>query len=168
MTVCDTDKSAIKALGSILDVKQAIVGSVHLNKFHIENKFDLIWVGSLFTHVDDDYAQQLITFLSKHLNDNGVVVFTYHGEYVANRIKTREKMYHLDDERANSIINQYDHSGYGFSEYPNQKDYGISIAKTKNVLELIKSANNLDDIYFKDRGWVNHQDVAAFIKRSEK
>ncbi len=55
--------------------------------------------------------------------------------------------------------------GFGYANYPEQADYGISAVSRQRLLELASVAGSeWREILFLERGWDNHQDVYAFTK----
>lgn len=126
-------------------------------------KFDLIWVGSLFTHLPREAATSTMNFLANQLTPNGLLVFTTHGRFVANRVRRREKTYHLDEAGCVELLNGHANGGFGFAAYPGQEGYGIAITENRVVLGLCEGAG-LEAIAFTGRGWRKHQDVWAAQK----
>ena len=49
---------------------------------HIQ--FDLIWVGSLLTHLDNDHWSAFLKVFSTALRDRGLLIFTTHGRHTYN------------------------------------------------------------------------------------
>ena len=126
----------------------------------LDEPFDLIWVGSLFTHLSESESRRVLAYLRDHLTKDGVLVFTTHGSYVANRIETGEKTYNLSDEAIVRLLSSYRKTKFGFAEYSNLKDYGISAATPSKVCELLDDCG-LDVKFYLSRGWAAHQDVFA-------
>jgi SAM-dependent methyltransferase len=126
----------------------------------IDDPFDLIWVGSLFTHLSERESKRVLQYLRRHLTDSGVLVFTTHGSYVAHRIETREKTYNLSEDAMTQLLSGYKSTDFGFAEYSNLKDYGISAATPSKVCKLAQTCD-LDVKFFLSRGWAAHQDVFA-------
>jgi SAM-dependent methyltransferase len=126
-----------------------------------EDQFDLIWVGSLFTHLSEEKSDHLLALMRRLLKPGGILAATTHGEYVVNRIETREKTYNLQEEAIEQILSQYRARQYGFSGYDYNPEYGISIATPAKIIEMARRAQ-LQPLAFIDRGWVQHQDFHAF------
>lgn len=124
--------------------------------------FDLIWVGSLFTHLTEKEALRVLKYLRRHLTENGVLVFTTHGTYVADRIQSREKTYNIPESQIDSMLSRYRRYGYGFASYEGQKDYGISVSTVGKTIDMI-TRSDLEPKYFRARGWGAHQDVFACV-----
>jgi SAM-dependent methyltransferase len=154
----DADPKAVAGAATVTGVLVKHLDIKLENK--LDNRFDLIWVGSLFTHLPLEEVARVLRYLKKHLNKNALLVFTTHGHIVERRIKTRERSYNLDDHNIQVLIKSFDKDGYGFSNYSWRENYGISISRTSKICLLIENCG-MQPIFFKERGWDNHQDVFA-------
>lgn len=163
LVLCDLDKKAVDASAKILNCER-LYGERNLESLELGKRFDLIWVGSLFTHVSKEYTEVLLRFFERHLASSGVLVFTTHGQYVADRIRSREKTYGLNEMGAESLIGEFEKTGFAFQAYPNLADYGISIATPSVISEIIEKQQHLEQIMFLKRGWLRHQDAFACVK----
>lgn len=154
--VCaDLDPKAVAAVASILDVETMVL-TKDLSR-PLPGVFDLIWIGSLFTHLHEDEVASVLRFLSKHLTPNGVIVATTHGPYVVQRMRSGEKNYNLPNDRIAAIARDYDSAGSAFCPYPGLSDYGISVIRAHAMAQLAYKAG-FEMVFFKERGWVQHQD----------
>lgn len=152
----------------------AVYSQVELSEVSFANKFDLIWCGSLVTHLDDSSTMELLDLFSRYLNPGGIVIFTTHGDYVFNRMNNEHVTYGLPDECIPELTADYRETGYGYEDYEPQdrhsdsdekeRGYGISLMSPEWLRSQCKKLDGLEEIYFKERGWDNHQDVFAFIK----
>ncbi len=158
----DANKKAIVAMKEIFDV-DAFILDKSLEE-DIGRDFDLIWMGSLATHLPPEQFQALLVRLCSLLSARGIVVATTHGPYVANRIASGEKTYGLDAAGMSKIIGEYETTGFGFSPYPQAKAYGISLCKPSKLLSIIANAA-LHPIFYQERAWMRHQDCFAAEKR---
>lgn len=138
----------------------AIKSKRGFSNLSLGRKFDLIWSGSLITHLTSSDTKSFFGFIADHLTDDGVAVVTTHGSVVADRLKNGAGwMYGLPDEVQKQIFSEAEQSGYGYARYPGWEDeYGISLSSSEWVT---KSANDagLQVIRHIDAGWDNHQDV---------
>lgn len=126
-----------------------------------DGRFDLIWIGSLFTHLKAAETARVINFLARQLEPGGIIVFTTHGHLVANRLSSRERLYNLSEEAADGLLRELNETGYGFSPYKNLSDYGISVAYPKALFQMAFAAQ-LEPLTYISAGWASHQDVFAF------
>ncbi|MCR5858301.1 bifunctional 2-polyprenyl-6-hydroxyphenol methylase/3-demethylubiquinol 3-O-methyltransferase UbiG [Mesorhizobium sp. J428] len=154
----DADPKAASAAGSVLNVETHPLDVSLANP--LGESFDLIWVGSLFTHLPEAESARVLAFLRDHLNPGGVLVFTTHGALVESRIRSGERNYGLSIEGVESLLRLYDASGYGFASYPKQSGYGISIMRTSHIAQMCETAK-LTPVCFRSQGWAGHQDMHA-------
>ena len=142
-----------------------LVSKENLSELEVPHKYDLIWCGSLCTHLDLDKTSQLISFFHDHLADNGICIFTTHGEFSIERLKEGKARYNLTDDSKKSIVSQYEASGYGYADYPYTSGYGISAVSYEKMSEIAQNAGSWNELLFKHRGWDNHQDIYAYSKK---
>jgi len=126
-------------------------------------KFDLIWCGSLVTHLNESGIAALLRLFQLHLATGGIVIFTTHGDFVQRRIPRRDFDYGLDREQIERIGADYPKTGYGFEDYPGEQDYGVSLSSPAWIRALVRDLGGWREVFFKERGWDNHQDVFGFV-----
>jgi SAM-dependent methyltransferase len=129
----------------------------------LSDKFDLIWCGSLFTHIDEKAAIELLTFFQEHLTPAGICVFTTHGLTSVDRIQETKKTYGLAVKARQEVLSQFRENGYGYANYPDQNGYGISVVSHERMLALAESVGNWHEVVFAERAWDSHQDVYGFV-----
>lgn len=123
-------------------------------------KFDLIWVGSLITHLSAGDTEKFFCFLERHLSPTGIAVVTSHGEFVGGRLKEKSGwMYGLPSEDQTAIYVEAAETGYGYRRYPGWKiEYGISLSTREWLFAATKDAGLIMTEYLPST-WDNHQDV---------
>jgi len=128
-------------------------------------KFDLIWCGSLLTHLDSGQWEEFFNFFNEALAPGGILVFTTHGRYVANLMRSNKCNYGIDNnDKLAKVVDDYRLKGFGYSNYPNSDEYGISVSSPSFVLDLLEQQSGLRILTYLEKGWDNHQDVIACIK----
>ena len=182
ITACDLMSDAVRFCNETFGAVPA-QSSYDLNDLSFATKFDLIWCGSLITHLDADRARALLRFFARQLSSDGLVVFTTNGDFIADRVRDMNKSYMLDRSRDPRIIRlmrrwfkagaledgvprlveSRERVGYGYLDYPEEPGYGISITTDEWILTEAHEAG-LANVYFRARGWDNAQDVFAFVK----
>jgi SAM-dependent methyltransferase len=136
------------------------------------DRFDLIWLGSVFTHLSAAIAEPLLKSLLAALRPNGILVLTSQGRFAAQRMadfdwqndKRNWMHYYLDRERFQLVLGEYDRTGYGYVDYPNQTNYGLCIAKPTWYSERALETSEFIQILLQEKGNDNHQDVSAFLR----
>jgi len=133
-----------------------------------EQTFDLIWVGSLFTHLSDWLYERAIRWYLGSLAPDGVLVMTTHG-------RRYEQMQSIDPhvpaERWAPASASFHSVGFGFVPYnPSNAADPLGIGTTVNLpswaIRLIESDPSARVIGFHEGGWVDAQDVLIVQKRA--
>jgi len=143
--------------------------------------FDLIWVGSLFSHLDIDHADSLLRLLTRTLNPNGVLITTTLGDSAVNRFEAEGPGDHHLPEEAAAAIADYRRDGMGFVEYsrfswslwPSSGEsnalassrYGVAFMSPDWMMAAGERAG-LEPIYFRAQDWDEQQDVHGFRLRA--
>lgn len=130
---------------------------------------DLIWCGSLLTHVDDRRAKILIERLFQSLAPNGLLLFSIHGRAYTRHLNAISPM--LKSYEWDTVVRDYHRTGYGYHIYAGhpeleKMDYGISLTSPNWIYENVIHCN--DDrvlLFFAEKGWHGQQDVVAIQRK---
>jgi SAM-dependent methyltransferase len=159
LTVCDLNRDGVdfcvEEFGAC-----GVYSSNNFSEVEFENSFDLIWVGSLITHFNSNQTRNFLTFITKYLDSDGVLILTSHGTFVAKRILHNH--YGLLEHDVSSVLAGYFSVGYGYADYPNSSNYGISIISRTWLDTFFQGTNFIISEHY-EQLWDNHQDV--FIVR---
>lgn len=131
-------------------------------------KYDVIWVGSLFTHLPRGRTKAWLEHLTKFLADGGIMVATFHGRYSA--LKGAEFGY-ITPACWKRIREGYETTGYGYTDYPAEHGYvqlecgyGVSLSKPATIIDEAMSIPEVRVFGYAERGWAGHQDVMVLGK----
>ena len=163
VTACDLNREAVDFCVSTFGVN-GIYSEKNLETLRLNQKFDLIWCGSLLTHLDAPLWRAFIKFFSDHLNKEGILALTTHGQVSAQWLHENHYDYGLDKNEIPTILDRYNATGFGYLNYPNVPDYGVSIASRAWVLAEFQRHAGLKLLSFVEAGWDDHQDVVACIR----
>jgi SAM-dependent methyltransferase len=164
----DADIAGAEIDGSALDFCRRtfsivpFLSKIHFGDIELPRRFDLIWCGSLFTHIEEQRASDLLRFFYDHLSDQGLCVYTTHGGRCIEWVQGKEATYGLSADGQQKLIREFQSKGYGYADYPNESGYGISAVTHQRMCELAKSIIGWDETLFLEHGWDDHQDVYAF------
>jgi 2-polyprenyl-3-methyl-5-hydroxy-6-metoxy-1,4-benzoquinol methylase len=86
---CDLRESDLQFVSKTFGVR-TWTASIDVNELLPTSRYDLIWVGSVFTHLSKDISVQLFDRLVSWLNPRGILVFTSHGRRVASDGSARD------------------------------------------------------------------------------
>ncbi len=163
ITACELASGAVEFCARNFGAQPAF-SSLNLDEVSLGKQFDLIWCGSLVTHLNETRITALLTLFRRHLSKNGIMIFTTHGDFVARRLPTRDFDYGLEAEQIESINRDYPKTGYGFKDYPGEKNYGVSLTSPEWIRGRVRDLGGLREVFFKERGWDNHQDVFGYVR----
>jgi SAM-dependent methyltransferase len=162
ITACDLDRDAVNFCSDQFGVNK-IFSHINPDKIQTTKKFDLIWCGSLFTHINSGRWEEFLTFFEKLLKPDGILLFTTHGPYVAFRGQNGFD-YGLKPGQFEDMVKNFSCLGFGYKNYPNTTEYGLSLSKPSFVLKLLESHPHFKVIHYLEKGWDHHQDVIACMK----
>lgn len=166
LTACDLDKKMVDFCVENFNAS-GVYSDKNLKNINLNEKFDLIWCGPLFTHLNKDKWYSFLEFFNDHLENNGVLIFTTHGRHVFNVMEHRSYDYGILEKEIPSILKDFNKRGFGYKNYPNNSDYGISIASFSWIYKEIEKLKDMKIVLFSEKGWDNHQDVIACVKENQ-
>jgi SAM-dependent methyltransferase len=99
---------------------------VDIDALHAPDRYDLIWAGSVLTHLPAGKSLSLLNKLIGWTQQGGVVVASLHGRAAVD-IRRRNPATYLHESGWQTILREYEKIGYGYADYEHQTNYGISL-----------------------------------------
>ncbi len=133
------------------------------DELRFPESYDLVWVGSLLTHVPLERALTLLDALVGALAPGGVLVFTNQGESCISKLP----VYHESFRGSEAAVGEaLEREGHAFLPYPGESHYGIALHRQDFLEKLVveRFARGVQLVRFQARGWDRHQDVWSFQK----
>jgi SAM-dependent methyltransferase len=162
-TACDLNRAGVdfcvENFGAVGDYSNEEPGKIEL-----EGSYDLIWSGSLLTHLNEGQYIEFLNLFAKLLAPGGVFVATTHGRHVAARLRAGTHNYKLAPESLPGMVAQYDAGGYGYADYPGRSGYGLSVNTPEWLLRKVSEIAGVRAAMFSERFWDAHQDVIACVR----
>jgi SAM-dependent methyltransferase len=158
ITACDVDEDAVAFCATTFGATP-IVATSRPQDMTLDGPFDLIWCGSLFSHLDHPRWIDLLDRFASVLDPDGILIFTTHGAAFADALRVGDLRFPVP--RRDDLVARYDHDGFGYYDYPGREDYGISISSSAWVAELLNGSMGLRHGLFMAGGWGRLQDVHA-------
>jgi SAM-dependent methyltransferase len=165
LVACDTNQPALEFCGKTFGAR-AVRSVPDFNQLHLPGTFDLIWCGSLLTHIDETRCTDLLRLFYNHLSPGGVCIFSTHGATSVGWLQSGLETYGLSRFAQKSLLSQLADVGFGYVNYDGQSEYGISVVERDRMIGLAGRVGKWSLAAFLERGWDNHHDVYAFIKRN--
>lgn len=165
ITACDLDPEGVRFCAATFDaIPMPSVdepSEIPLPADH----FDLIWVGSLFTHVEAPKWDRFLEAFRRALRPGGALVFTTHGERARGHMKSRAARYGHSDAELDALVAGHDRDGFAYVRYPGQDwNYGTSLARKEWVADRIAARPGLRLVRAVDHGWDDHQDCFTCVR----
>jgi hypothetical protein len=136
---------------------------VDLAKLRIEPKFDLIWCGSLATHLPEAGCRQLLALLLDALDENGILGITTCGR--AMDWAQVHKFRTIRDEEYARIRKQWDETGLGYADYPGWPGYGMTFMDPSWLFREVFKREGYYVLSFEEKGWHATQDALYVVRR---
>lgn len=165
ITACDIMQEQIDFCSKEFGCKK-FLSSNDLLSIQFPEKYSLIWVGSLFTHLDKDRFEDLLRLLFGALSQNGILVFTAHGKFSVDIFDSYWQKGFAPMTASEVAKKLSENGGFSFWPYKYDSTFGISISLKEYVTSLCEKLfkNKGKIISYEAKGWDQHQDVYAIQK----
>ena len=169
LTACDIVEDAVAFCARRFGARP-VRSTPSFSDLDLGERFDLIWCGSLVTHIDAEGIDALLRLFARALAPSGLAVVTAHGEEAARRAQGGDDLYELGPESARALLSSYEHDGFGFAELAGSLDvaghspapYGISLSAHAWMRAAAERAG-LREAHFAAHDWDGHQDVYGLV-----
>lgn len=168
ITACDVDAVGVRFCAAEFGV-QPLVSSWDLAQIQLDT-YDVIWSGSVFTHLDADGGDILLGKLASALEPGGLLIFSMHGDYSLGGLEDLYEKIYADE--AEDIRREVAETGFSFRAYDERfgtfpGTYGMSWHTVGYLEDRIRKLSNdaLELVTHEPQGWDLHHDVVAFRRR---
>lgn len=163
LTACDVLQDGVDFCATEFGAR-SVYSNMKPDAGMFDDTYDLIFVGSLLTHVDADRWDHFIDLWWTLLRPGGLLVVTTHGDWVAERMRGGN-LYGYPPLSIERLLRTYEHARFGFlEESPASIHYGITLSKPDWVLRRLLRCDGGRVVLYSERLWDRHQDVAAIAK----
>lgn len=173
LVAADVDPAAVDFCRDVFGV-----GGVHTSpdprNNRIRDDFDLIWCGSLLTHMPAGKWPVFLEFFASHLVAGGVAVFTTHGRRIARYLEEmvadgtgperRCPPYSLLRDEILRLLEDFTEIGFGYERYPNHDEYGFALSRPDWVARRVLEGPSLRLLSLTEQGWAGQQDIVACVR----
>jgi SAM-dependent methyltransferase len=144
-----------------------VEAQLNIEDYDLQGPFDLIWVGSLFTHLGSDDWDRLLTMFQETLAPGGVLAFTVYGRSIVRQLREGRVKLDLKDEHISQILREYDEDGFGFfADLNPDVNHGDAVASRSWVCSRLDRFPLLDLVLYTENAWLG-QDVIACVRRGD-
>jgi trans-aconitate methyltransferase len=147
---------------------KTFASSVDISSMEFPSGNDLIWCGSLISHMSESRTMVLVDKLFSSLSANGILLLTIHGRAYTRYLNAITPM--MKSHEWDNVVRDYYRRGYGYQVYsvPEfiETQYGFSLTSPAWVYEnLIHCHDDRALLFFAEKGWHEHQDVVAIQRK---
>jgi SAM-dependent methyltransferase len=157
LTVCDLNRDGVDFCADRFSATP-VYSKKNFDELHLGRTFDLIWVGSLITHLNPMSTAKFLRCMARHLSPSGLLIITSHGQAVVRRLATDTAAFKLIDMMVLAMVDEYYRFGYTYRDYERVADYGNAII-AREWLGATLAASGLSLLEYIDQGWDDFQDV---------
>ena len=123
-------------------------------------RYDLIWLGSVITHLSAENSTKLLEKMISWTNPGGIVVASLHGRHALHLQDSGQYRY-IHDDAWRMIKSDFHKVGYGYADYEGQSGYGISVVKLSWIAAAVESRTDVRLVMLTERAWAGHHDIVA-------
>jgi SAM-dependent methyltransferase len=162
LTACDIDPEAVDFCVRTFGAR-AVYASPDPRSIPLTHEFDLIWCGSLLTHMDKPNWIKFLQVFETSLAPGGILVFTTHGRRVAERARSGQLQLGLHS-RVSDALSEFDRTGFGYAAHRPADPYGVSFSSPAWVCSLLAQVTKLRLLSLSEQGWYYHHDSVACLR----
>jgi SAM-dependent methyltransferase len=177
LAACDIDRDGVDFCADVFGATP-IYGTEDPRDLELPADLDLVWCGSLLTHVSSERWPHFLEAFHSALAPGGVLVFTSHGRSRAEKLRAGTVGMGLTGAQTRAILAQYDREGFGYQDFApenlNSKltsslssGYGMSLATPAWVCEVVQQVDGLSIALYSEEAWprdAGPQDVIACVR----
>ena len=161
ITVSDLDRGGVDFAAARFGAR-AVYSVADLTALELGETFDLIWVGSLVTHLSERQTRAFLQAVHRAMAPDASLVVSSHGATIADGLK--QWLYGLEPQSAAAILDQYAAEGYGHRGYGQSDGYGISLTD-RHWWRRAAAELGFTLVSYEERAWDGHQDILV-LRRS--
>ena len=175
ITACDLDRGGVEFCERTFGVDGAS-SERQLDELSLGRTYELVWCGSLLTHLPEENARAALHALTRHLAPEGLLVFTTHGgpihrllaDHVVSgsvddpaRPELLRAFERLEEPARSELLRAYDEEGFGFAAYPDSHDgsYGFALSSRDWVEARLAELPGVVHLSSREAAWHGRQDV---------
>ncbi|MEO6995674.1 MAG: class I SAM-dependent methyltransferase [Lacunisphaera sp.] len=164
ITACDLDRDAVdfctQQFGAL-----PVYSEPDLKQLPFTAQFDLIWVGSLVTHLSQDRWATTLDCLVKWTRECGVIIFTTQGRcYTSLLARGRRNLSENIDKAA--LLEEFSRTGFAYQKYFGDElgDYGVAVSSPEWLMRMLQRYPDIIMRSYLEEAW-GVQDVVILYKK---
>jgi CBS domain-containing protein len=163
LAACDVNRAAVDFCAQTFGAAP-LYSRENPRELDFGRRFDLIWCGSLFTHIEKEPWLGFLDLAARQLADEGLFVFTTHGNHSRSIWQTMS----LSKAQVDQVVDGYEREGFGYASYEWEDfEFGLTANAPDWVRAQIDERPDLRFLMHIPNGWqppAPLQDVYACVK----
>jgi SAM-dependent methyltransferase len=165
ITACDLDRGGVdfchERFGAL-----PVYSQPDLRQLPFNAQFDLIWVGSLVTHLPLDRWLITLDCLVRWTRECGVIMLSTQGRYFASQL-ARGQRYIVETINKKALLAGFAQTGFAFQPYFEDKkgDYGITVTSPEWLMRTLQRYPDIIVRAYFEEAW-GMQDVVILYKKA--
>lgn len=161
-TAVDIDRSAVRFCRREFGV-EGLVAPPRLEDLRLPRaSYDIVWMGSLITHLDAEAEQQLWALMERVMPDGGLLAFSTLGPSATTAL---EEFVPGGSSHERAAAAELASHGRAYVPYPHyqRSAYGITLHTPEYLDERVRTvARSASRLAYLPQGWVGTQDLNVF------
>ncbi len=160
ITACDVDAKGVEFCVTELGAQPRVVPNWQ-GELSLGSSYDLIWCGSLITHLPAAQCIALLASLAGHLQPRGVLLFTSHGDAIEALLTRGAMRVAVGDGKVPALLDAYRTEGFAFEPYEGSStgEDGFTLASRAWLKAQIDEIPDLRLVSHAASAWDGRQDV---------
>lgn len=158
LSCCDLRPDDVRFCRDVFGAEGWVSGT-DVEAISFGGRHDLVWMGSVLTHLDEATTRRLVDRAMAALTPGGLLVATTIGR-AARAIQDADPMF-LEGAGWPAVKRGYDERGYGYVDYDGERGYGLSLSSPAWVSELASRHAGRRLVMLSECAWDGTQDVFA-------
>lgn len=166
ITACDLDRSGVDFCARQFSA-QPVYSQPDLRTLPFQAQFDLIWVGSLVTHLNQERWLRTLDCLIRWTRECGVIVFSTQGRTVPSLLaRGRRNIAENIDKPA--LLEEFARNGFAYQRYfesTPEADYGLALSSPEWLMRVLQRYPDVIVRAYLEEAW-GMQDVVILYKKA--
>jgi len=166
ITACDLDRDGVDFCAKQFGAAP-VYSHADLRQLPFTAQFDLIWVGSLVTHLRQDRWLATLDCLVKWTNECGVIVLTTQGR-TATSLLARGRKNVAENINKPALLEEFARTGFAYQRYFEsnaEEDYGFAVSSPEWLMRALQRYPNIIIRAYLEEAW-GLQDVVILYKKA--
>jgi SAM-dependent methyltransferase len=166
ITACDLERDGVDFCASQFAARP-VYSQPDLRELPFTAQFDLIWVGSLVTHLNQERWLRTLDCLIKWTRECGVIVFTTQGRTVSSLLARGRRNIAENIDKA-ALLEDYAREGFAYQRYfesTPEEDYGLALTSPAWLMGVLQRYPDVILRAYLEEAW-GMQDVVILYKKA--